>query len=215
MRSRLLVLLVAQAVLAPAACIEGIAGPDEDVMTQEEANALVQGLYGGNLLLLGESFLPGDPTTTPAVPPGTPLPINATIPCTGGGEAVFSGSGTISLAATQNSMLVQISGTLVARDCTFTADQVTFTLDSEGLEQSSSITIVQEDFTFAITITTSGSFSWTSGPRAGSCTLDNTITADLSLEDALRGTVPTATVSGSVCSLNVNREINLAVLSST
>ena len=42
---------------------------------------------------------------------------------------------------------------------------------------------MQEDFTFAITITSCGSFSWTSGPRAGSCTLDNTITADLSLED--------------------------------
>ena len=125
---------------------------------------------------------------------------------------MFSGDATISVNETQGSMAVNLSGTLAAAGCSFTADGVTFALDSDpGLVQSGSINISLETFTFTLDITSSGSFSWTSGTRAGSCSLDNAVTAEFSMmEAALSGAIPTATVSGSVCGVSVNHDINLA-----
>ena len=212
----LLVLLAAQTTLALSAC-ESATEPEEDVMTQDEANALVQGLYGGNLLVFGGTLMQADPAALMVVPPGVPFPLDATIPCTGGGEAVFSGDATISVNEAQASMAVNLSGTLAAAGCSFTGDDVTFVLDSDpGLVQSGSINISLETFTFTLDITSSGSFSWTSGTRAASCSLDNAVSAEFSLLDAaLSGAVPTATVSGSVCGLSVNRDIDLAFVETT
>ena len=212
----LLVLLAAQATLALAAC-ESATEPEEDVMTQDEANALVQGLYGGNLLVSTGVLMQADPTALLIVPPGVPFPLDATIPCTAGGEAVFSGDATVSVNEAQGSMAVGLSGTLAAAGCSFTADGVTFVLDSDpGLVQSGSLNISLETFTFTLEIASSGSFSWASGTRAGSCSLDNAVTAAFSMLDAaLSGAVPTATVSGSVCGLSVNRDISLAFIETT
>ena len=212
----LLVLLAAQTTLALAAC-ESATEPEEDVMTQDEANALVQGLYGGNLLVSAGALMQADPTTLLVVPPGVPFPLDATIPCTGGGEAVFTGDATISVNEAQGSMAVGLSGTLAAAGCSFTADGVTFVLDSDpGLVQSGSLNISLETFTFALNVESSGSFSWTSGTRTGSCSLDNAVAAEFSMLDAaLSGAVPTATVTGSICGLSVNRDINLAIIETT
>ncbi len=211
----LLVSLLAQTTLALTAC-DSATEPEEDQMTQEEANALMQGLYGGNLLVYGETLLQADPTALTVIPPGVPFPLDATIPCTSGGEAVFSGSATFSVNEAQSSLSAELSGTLAAAGCTFTGDNVTFALDSDpGLAQTGTVTIELETFSFSLEVASSGAFSWTSGTRSGSCDLNNAITAHISLmEAALSGAVPTATVSGSVCGLSVNRDIELTATTS-
>ena len=211
----LLVLLLVPVTFVLTAC-ESSTEPDGDRMTQDEANALVQGLYGGSLLAYGGILLNGDPAMLTAVPLGAPLPVDATTPCTEGGEAAFSGSVMISIDEARGSIELELSGTLAPSGCTFTGGGATFVLDSNpGLAQTGSVTAVLEDFSFSINITSSGSFSWTSGTRSGSCDLDNTITSEISMVDtALSGAIPTATITGSVCGLSVNRDIELTAVTS-
>ena len=211
----LLVLLVAQVTFALTACREDSTGTDDDEMTQAEANAFVQGLFGGNLLVYGSSLIEGDSRTVTTDPPAGAVPLDATTPCTGGGQAVFQGEARFSQDDAQGAAGIELSGTLVADGCTFTGDEVTFTLDADpGLAQSISFTTVPEEFSFSLKITVSGFFSWTNGQRSGSCSLDTTVTSKLSPVDAaLSGSVPTAKVSGSVCGLNVDREISLGTFS--
>lgn len=211
----LLGLLLAPTTLALTAC-ESSTEPDGDQMTQNEANALVQGLYGGSLLSYGGLLLQADPAMLTVVPPGAPLPLEAATPCTGGGEAGFSGSATISMDEARGSLELELSGTLTPSGCTFTGDGATFVLDSNpGLAQTGTVFISLEAFSFSINIMSSGSFSWTSGTRSGSCDLDNTITAEISMVDAaLSGAIPMATITGSVCGLSVNRDIELTAATS-
>lgn len=211
----LLVLLLVPTTLALTAC-ESSTEPDGDRMTQDEANALVQGLYGGSLLAYGGILLQADPDMLTVVPPGTPLPLEGTAPCDQGGQAAFSGSATISIDEARGSIEVELSGTLTPSGCTFTGDGATFVLESNpGLAQTGSVILVLEDFSFSINITSSGSFNWTSGTRSGSCDLDNTITSEISMVDsALSGAIPTATITGSVCGLSVNRDIELTAMTS-
>lgn len=209
------VLLLVPATLALTAC-ESSTEPEEDRMTQDEANALVQGLYGGSLVAYGGVLLQADPAMLAVVPPGAPLPLDATTPCPEGGAAAFSGSATISIDEARGSIEVELSGTLTPSGCTFTGDGATFVLESNpGLAQTGSVILVLEDFSFSINITSSGSFNWTSGTRSGSCDLDNTITSEISMVDsALSGAIPTATITGSVCGLSVNRDIELTAVTS-
>lgn len=206
------VLLFVPTTFALTAC-ESSTEPDGDQMTQDEANALVQGLYSGSLLAYGGILLNDDPAMFTAVPPGAPLPVDVAAPCTEGGEAAFSGSVMISIDEARGSIELELSGTLAPSGCTFTGGGATFVLDSNpGLAQTGSVIAVLEDFSFSINITSSGSFNWTSGTRSGSCDLDNTITSEISMIDAaLSGAIPTATITGSVCGLSVNRDIELTV----
>ena len=210
-----LVLLLAPTTLALTAC-ESSTEPDGDQMTQNEANALVQGLYGGSLLSYGGLLLQADPAMLTVVPPGAPLPLEAATPCTGGGEAGFSGSATISMDEARGSLELELSGTLTPSGCTFTGDGATFVLDSNpGLAQTGTVFISLEAFSFSINIMSSGSFSWTSGTRSGSCDLDNTIISEISMVDAaLSSAIPTATITGSVCGLSVNRDIEPTAMTS-
>lgn len=206
----LFVPLLAPATLTLAAC-ESSTEPDGDQMTQDEANALVQGLYGGSLLAYGGILLQADPAMLTVVPPAAPLPLEATAPCDEGGEAAFSGSAMISIDEARGAIELELSGTLTPSGCTFTGGGATFVLDSNpGLAQTGSVVVVLEDFSFSINITSSGSFNWTGGTRSGSCDLDNAITAEISMVDTtLGGAIPTATVTGSICGLSVNRDIEL------
>ena len=212
MLSRLpLIILAAHAILTQAACGQDSAGPDEDRMTQDEANALVQGLYGGALLVYGETLLQADPMVFAVLPPGVAFPLDSTIPCADGGETVFSGSATISSSSAQDPLAAELSGILAITGCTFTSGGVPFALDSDpGLAQAGTVLFSLETFGFSLDIAFSGALNWTSGTRSGSCSLDNAITAEISLPDvALSGAVPTATVTGSVCGLGVSRDIAL------
>ena len=209
------VLLLAAVALSLTAC-GSATEPDEDPITPQEADALVQELYGGSLLAYGGLLLQADPAMLTVIPPGAPLPVEAAAPCDGGGEATFSGSVTIAVNEADASIELGLSGTLTPRGCTLTGDGATLVLNGDpGLAQEGTVRISLDDFSFSIDIASSGSFKWTSGTRSGGCTLENTIAAQISMVDvALVGAVPTATVTGSVCGLSVNREIALASLAS-
>jgi len=121
-----------------------------------------------------------------------------------------------SIDQARGSIELEMTYTLAPSGCTYTGGGTTFVLDSNpGLAQTGSVIAVLEDFSFSINITSSGSFNWTSGTRSGSCDLDNTITSEISMVDAaLSGAIPTATVTGSVCGLSVNRDIELTAVTS-
>ena len=102
-------------------------------MTQTEANAFAEGLYDGSLLDFEDLLAPADPEVAL---PGVPIPVEAVIPCTGGGKAAFSGNATVSLDEARGVFSTEVSGTLTADGCTFTSDGLGFALDTEsGLAQ--------------------------------------------------------------------------------
>ncbi len=200
-------LLAAQSALMLGAC-ESIWPADEDVMTEAEANAFAGGLYDGSLFDLEDLLVPADPEVAL---PGVPIPLEAVIPCNGGGEAAFSGNATVSVDEARGVFSTEVSGTLTADGCTFTSDGLGFALDTEsGLTQRIVVSFSFEALTFEFDMTSSGSFGWSQGIRVGSCSLDNTITAEVAATDS----APTATVAGSVCGLTVDRTINLGISTS-
>lgn len=187
---------------------ESTSAPDEDVMTQAEANAFSEGLYDGSLLDLEKLLAPADPEVAL---PGVPIPVEAVIPCTGGGEAAFLGNATVTVDESEGVFSTEVSGTLIANGCAFTSDSLGFVLDTKsGLAQRIVVSFSFETLTFAFDMTSSGSFGWAQGTRMGSCVLDNVITAEASATDP----APTATVEGSVCGLTVDRIINLGIATS-
>ena len=200
-------LLAAPTALVLGGC-ESIWPSDEDVMTQTEANAFAEGLYDGSLLDFEDLLAPADPEVAL---PGVPIPVEAVIPCTGGGKAAFSGNATVSLDEAQGVFSTEVSGTLTADGCTFTSDGLGFALDTEsGLAQRIVVSFSFETLTLSFDMTSSGSFGWSQGIRVGSCSLDNTITAEATAAES----APTATVEGSVCGLTVDRTINLGITTS-
>ena len=205
----LLVLLLAQATLALAACSDDDpAGPNEDQMTQEEANALAQALYGGELLTLGYS----DPGSVQNLPPGATLPVDATLDCQGGGQATFSGQASSFLSAAEDSLGIRLSGVLIPTACVVTGDGATFTLDGmPSIEQDGSIAIALSSFTTVLSFTASGSVNWMGGDRAGNCGVDTAINAVIELNLAPGAPAPTAQVTGSLCGRTIDRTITLPV----
>ena len=206
MSSRLpLVLLLAQTTLALAGCRDDSAGPDEDQMTQDEANALAQALYGGELLTFGQ-----DMSAVQDVPPGVTLPVESTLPCQGGGHATFSGQVSAFVTPAEESLGMRLSGVLIPTACVVSGDGVTFTLDGmPSIEQEGSITIALSTFTTTLDFAASGSVNWTSGTRAGNCGVDTSINGVIELSLDPSAPPPTATVTGSLCGRTIDRTITL------
>ena len=212
MSSRLLLaLLLALATLAPAACgDDDPAGPAEDQMTQEEANALAQALYGGNLLTFGYS----DQSAVQTVPPGVTLPVETTLDCQGGGHATFSGQASTFMSSAEDSLGIRLSGVLIPTACVLTGGGTSFTLDGmPSIEQEGSVVIELATFTTVLAFTASGSVNWTSGDRAGTCAVDTAIDATIEIDLSAGATPPTAQVTGSLCGNTIDTTITLEVTS--
>ena len=204
-RLSLVFFLLAQTTLALAACRDDSAGPDEDQMTQDEANALALALYGGELLTLGQ-----DMSAVQNIPPGATLPVESTLPCQGGGQATFSGQVSSFVTAAEDSLGMRLSGVLIPTACVVTGDGVTFTLDGmPGIEQEGSITIALSTFTTVLDFTASGSVNWTSGTRAGNCGVDTAINGVIEISLDPSAPPPTATVTGLLCGRTIDRTITL------
>lgn len=201
----LLVLLLAPTILALAACRDDSAGPGEDRMTQDEANALAQALYGGELLTFGQ-----DMSAVQNIPPGATIPVETTLPCQGGGQATFSGQVSGFLSAVQDSLGMRLSGVLIPTGCVVSGDGVTFTLDGmPSIEQEGSIAIALSTFTTVLDFSASGSVNWTSGTKAGNCGVDTDIDAVIEINLDPSAPRPTATVTGSLCGRTIDRTITL------
>ena len=205
MSSRLpLILLLVPTTFALTAC-ESSTEPDGDQMTQDEANALAQALYGGELLTFGQ-----DLSAVQDVPPGVTLPLESTLPCQGGGQATFSGQVSSFVTAAGDSLGMRLSGVLIPTACVVSGDGVTFTLDGmPGIEQEGSVAIALATFTTVLDFTASGSVNWTSGTRAGNCGVDTAINAVIEISLDPSAPPPTATVTGSLCGRTIDRAITL------
>ncbi len=201
-RLRFLLLLV-PAALAPVACGE-VAGPDP-AMTEAEAAALVRGLYGGRLLAHGEILHLG-PYSSFNVSKGH-SPVRAAIPCAHGGRASFTGDAMLTLA--EGTMSAELEGTLTARDCAFSGDDVSFLMDSDRLAQSIRITL-SYDAGILIEADVSGTLTWSLDDRGGRCDLANKLESRISLDDAAAGVAPVARLTGTVCGWAMQDAITLA-----
>ena len=203
-----LIMLLAQTTLALAACGDDSAGPDEDQMTQDEANALARALYGGELLTFSQ-----DLSAVQDIPPGVTLPVESTLRCQGGGQATFSGQASSFVTAAGDSLGMRLSGVLIPTACVVSGDGVTFTLDGmPGIEQEGSVAIALATFTTVLDFTASGSVNWTSGTRAGNCGVDTAINAVIEISLDPSAPPPTATVTGSLCGRTIDRAITLAAI---
>ncbi len=195
-------LLLVTAALAPMACGD-VAGPDP-ALTEAEAAALVQELYGGRLLAHGEIFHLG-PYPAPKVSK-VRSPMRVEIPCVQGGGASFKGDAMLALA--EGTLSAELEGTLTATDCAFSGDDESFVMDSDGLAQTIRITL-SYGADILIEADVSGTLRWTLGERAGRCDLTNTLKSRVSREDAAAGIAP-ARVEGMVCGWTMDRAVTLA-----
>lgn len=191
--------------LALAGCAE-ITAP-EPLMTEAEAAALVQGLYGGKLLVHGEVFHLG-PYPSPVPSLGRLSPVNAAIPCADGGDATFEGRGTAEVYAGE--ITAEVSGSLAARNCAFQSDGLALVVDSQELAQSIRITLAPRLAAVVLEAESSGGLAWAAGPRGGRCEVANKVTSRISLEALWDGAAPVARVSGTVCGREIDREVQLA-----
>lgn len=199
---RWLIVMLSLTSLALTGCGETTA--PEPLMTDAEAAALVQGLYGGELLVHGEIFHLG-PYPAPVQLPG-PL-VNTTIPCADGGDATFKGVAASKLHAGQ--VTAEVSGSLAARGCAFRSDGLGLVVDSDGLAQSIRVSLVPRLASILLEAESSGTLGWAAGQRSGRCELANMVTSRIPLEALWRGAAPVAQVSGTVCGREIDQELHL------
>ena len=202
-------------ILALLGCRDGVTlPPEEPFMTQEQTAAFVRGFFSEDVFVFNEwPLLPGD------FQPGVPFAWNRTVNCKGGGSASFAGTATIGASASARHM--DLAGVLTATRCTFTADGITITLDADqSLEQEGrlSFAVVEdvEDFSMSFALRSFGDFNWTVDHSwaageidwSGSCPMDLTLTADVSLE-AIQSGDSRGTVTGTVCWRHIHQAVGV------
>jgi len=183
-------------------------------MTQEQIAAFVHGFFSKDVFVFHEwPLLPVDSS------PGVPFGLNRTVNCKGGGSANFAGTATIGVSASIRHM--DLAGVLATTRCTFTADGITITLDADGsLEQEGRLDFAVaedvEDPSLSFALRSFGDFnwsvdhSWAAGEIdwSGSCPMDLTLTADVSLE-AIRGSDSRGSVTGTVCWRHIQETVSV------
>ncbi len=181
-------------------------------MTQEQIAAFVQGFFSEQVFVFYEwPLLPVDS------PPGAPFAWIRKVNCMGGGSATFAGTATIGASASARHM--DFAGLLAAKRCTFTADDITITFDADrSFEQVGRLDFAVaedvEDFSVSFTLRSFGDFSWNVGHSwaageidwSGSCPMDLTLTADVSLE-AVQSGDSRGTVTGTVCWRHIHKAV--------
>ncbi len=183
-------------------------------MTQEQIAAFVGGFFSEHVFVFNEwPLLPGDFRS------GVPFAWNRTVNCKGGGSASFTGTATIGASANARNM--EFAGVLTATRCTFTTDGITITLDADrSLEQEGRLgfAVVEdvEDFSVSFALRSFGDFdwrvdySWAAGEIdwSGSCPMDLTLRADVSL-DAIRSGDSRGTLVGTVCWRHIHEIVSV------
>ena len=167
------------------ACSENV-GPEGDAMTEAEARALVKGLYGEDTAVM-------DLPEVDVAQLDTPIPLEGSSACSGGGTLALAGTATISANEEQASAVATFDATVTMADCAFVSEGIAFTLSSEGLGFTGSWSVTAETARGEVRV--AGPFAWAIGDRAGTCQLDNTIvtagpiTEDEPAEETITGTV--------------------------
>ncbi len=183
--------------LALPACDSTDAGGADDMLTQQEADALLQVIATGFRDAISESSLGGleeeDPIDIPdpAVMPESgdfSLPIDSTATCSGGGTKSIVGKAIPDLEAAEDVFALQYDVSQFSTDCVTTADNTTFHLDIyHGLRQQGQISLGIMESETALTVVFSHSSSatgtvvWEIGDRRGVCEVNLSTDEDITI----------------------------------
>jgi hypothetical protein len=209
MSKRALFALAPVLALGLAACGGGFTASGDPV-TESEAADLAQGLVQGGFAGFG-SFA-GAPSRAPsATATNVTITLNDTAPCEGGGTVALNGSMTANVDQSGNSGTFGFNYTVAPSGCQITTGGgKTFTINGDPNLKA------QGDFTFSSgtnsetfqgSLSYNGKFKWTSSDgRAGACGVDLTANYNFTFATTATGT---ATMSGTVCGVTVNRSVSV------
>ena len=207
------------------ACDSTDAGDAEDMLTQQEADALLKFVTTGFQAAVSGSARAApegeeDPVDAPdpdAIPEieDIALPIDSTSTCSGGGTKSIVGKAAPDLEAPDNGFGLQYDISQFSTDCVTTIDNMTFHVDIyHGLRQQGSYALELVESETAVSVlfnqraTTSGTMVWEIGDRRGVCPVE--LSTDEDVEITLLGGSETdspATVeggtSGRICGISV------------
>ena len=181
-----------------------------DPLSGTEANDLAAALVEGGAAGLG-GFGAAAPSRAPgAVATTISQAIHDTIPCTGG-DLALDGNASVTGSQGSSTITVGFDYTVAHHGCQLPAGGKTFTINGDPNIKA------QGDFTLTSGTTSSsfngslsygGKFDWTSSDsRAGVCGVDLTANYDFTFGGTT--TTGSATLTGSVCGVSVNRQITV------
>jgi hypothetical protein len=195
--------------LGLAACGGGFTASG-DPLTESEAADLAAGLVEGGFAGFG-SFA-GAPSRAPsATATNVTVTLNDTAPCEGGGTVALNGSMTANVDQSGNSGTFGFNYTVTPSGCKTTSGDKTFTISGDPNLKAKgdfSFSSGTNSSTFEGSLTYNGKFSWTSSDgRAGSCGVDLTANYDFTFGGITA--TGSASVSGTVCGVTVNRSVSV------
>ena len=208
MSKRVLFGLAPMLALGLAACGSGFTSSG-DLLNATEANELAEALVEG-----GAAGLSGFGAAAPSRAPGAVATtiseaIHDTIPCTGG-DVVLDGNASVTGSQGSSSVTVGFNYTVTHQGCQLPAGGKTFTVNGDPnikAQGDFTLTAGTSSSTFDGSLSYNGKFDWTSSDsRAGICGVDLTANYDFTFGTSTTGS---ATLTGSVCGVSVNRQITV------
>jgi hypothetical protein len=211
MSKRVLFGLAPVLALGLAACGSGFTSSG-DPLTESEAADLAQGLANGGFAGFGSFAAPAGAPGAAAT--NVTISLNNSAPCDGGGTVAFNGSMTANVNQAATSGTFGFNYTVVPTACQITtSNSKTFTLTGDpNLKAQGDFTFTagSSTETFQGSLSYNGKFDWTSSDaRAGVCGVDLAANYDFSFSTTGGAPTGTATLSGTVCGVTVNRSVSV------
>lgn len=194
--------------LGLAACGGGFTASG-DPLTEAEAADLAAGLVEGGFA--GFGGLAGSPAQAPGLAAANvTITLNDTAPCDGGGTVAVNGSLTANVDQSGTSGSFGFDYALAPSGCQVASGDKTFTINGDpNLKVKGNFTFSSNGTTesFQGSLNYDGKFKWTSSDgRGGACGVDLAANYDFTFSTTTTGT---ASVSGSVCGVTVNRSVTV------
>ena len=195
--------------LGLAACGGGFTASG-DALTESEAADLAEGLVENGFAGFGGAA--GAPSRAPSMPAANvTVTLDDTAPCEGGGTVALKGSLSVNVNQAGTSGTFGFDYTVAPSGCQLIAGGKTFTINGDPNIKANgdfSFTSGTNTETFEGSLNYDGKFGWTSSDgRAGACGVDLTANYDFTFGGTT--TTGTATLTGSVCGVTVNRSVSV------
>lgn len=209
MSRRVLSALAPVLALGLAACGGGFTASG-DPLVESEVQDLAAALAEGGFA--GFGGFAGAPSRAPSMADANvTVALNDTIPCEGNGNVVVAGHLSVSGNQTGTSGTFGFDYTVAHHGCQITTTNgKTFTINGDpNLKAQGDFTFTSgtNTETFQGSLSYDGKFNWTSSDgRAGACGVDLAANYDFTFSTTTTGT---ATLTGSVCGVSVNRSLSV------